>query len=115
MQSIYQDCTSIGICKQTHFIVMICSSLPGLDATSSMELLSHLNKLADSNRTVILTIHQPRLEIFHMFHKLVLLSDGRVKGSQCKFMYPNQTKLQILTRWLIMGHQRRPMRFLLVP
>ncbi len=50
----------------------------GLDATSSMELLSHLNKLADSNRTVILTIHQPRLEIFHMFHKLVLLSDGQV-------------------------------------
>ena len=55
----------------------------GLDATSSMELLSHLNKLADSNRTVILTIHQPRLEIFHMFHKLVLLSDGQV----CAYMH----------------------------
>ena len=50
----------------------------GLDATSSFDLLTHLNKLADSNRTVILTIHQPRLEIFHMFHQLVLLSDGQV-------------------------------------
>ena len=53
----------------------------GLDATSSLELLSHLNKLAESNRTVILTIHQPRLEIFHMFHQLVLLSDGKVCSS----------------------------------
>ena len=50
----------------------------GLDATASFELLTHLNKLADSNRTVVLTIHQPRLEIFHMFHQLVLISDGKV-------------------------------------
>jgi ABC-type multidrug transport system ATPase subunit len=50
----------------------------GLDATASFEILTHLNKLADSNRTVVLTIHQPRLEIFHMFHQLVLLSDGKV-------------------------------------
>ena len=51
----------------------------GLDATASQELLVHLNRLAESNRTVVLTIHQPRFEIFHMFHKLVLLSDGRVR------------------------------------
>lgn len=53
--------------------------MTGLDAASSFELLSHLNQLADSNRTVILTIHQPRLEIFHMFHRLVLLCDGKVR------------------------------------
>ena len=53
-------------------------SLIGLDSTASIELLSHLNNLADSNRTVVLTIHQPRLEIFHMFHKLILLSDGKI-------------------------------------
>jgi len=51
----------------------------GLDAASSFELLTHLNKLADSNRTIILTIHQPRLEIFHMFTRLVLLCDGKVR------------------------------------
>lgn len=50
----------------------------GLDATASHELLVHLNSLAASNRTVVLTIHQPRFEIFYMFHKLVLLSDGQV-------------------------------------
>lgn len=50
----------------------------GLDATSSMELLYHLDGLAKSGRTVILTIHQPRMEIFHMFDKLILISDGKV-------------------------------------
>ena len=50
----------------------------GLDATASLKLLKQLNKLAKSNHTVILTIHQPRLEIFHMFHQLVLLSNGKV-------------------------------------
>ena len=52
---------------------------PGLDATSSLELLTHLKNVANSNRTVIVTIHQPRLEIFQMFHRLVLLSEGKVK------------------------------------
>ena len=51
----------------------------GLDSTASLDLLTHLNKLAQSNRTVVLTIHQPRLEIFHMFHHLVLLSEGKVR------------------------------------
>lgn len=50
----------------------------GLDAASSVELLQHLNRVASSNRAVLLTIHQPRLEIFHMFHKIILLCQGRV-------------------------------------
>ena len=51
----------------------------GLDSTGSLDLLTHLNKLAGSHRTVILTIHQPRLEIFHMFDHLVLLTEGKVR------------------------------------
>ena len=50
----------------------------GLDASSSLELLTYLNRLAESNRTVVLTIHQPRLEIFHMFDKIMLLCQGQV-------------------------------------
>ena len=50
----------------------------GLDSASSIELLTHLNALAASNRTVVLTIHQPRLEIFHMFHRIIVLSEGKV-------------------------------------
>lgn len=51
----------------------------GLDASSSLELLNHLNLVAESGRLVILTIHQPRLEIFHLFHKILFLCDGQVK------------------------------------
>ena len=54
----------------------------GLDSASSIELLTHLNALAASNRTVVLTIHQPRLEIFHMFHRIVVLTDGKVRESE---------------------------------
>lgn len=50
----------------------------GLDATASIELLTHLNALAATNRTVILTIHQPRFEIFYMFDRLMLLTDGKI-------------------------------------
>ncbi|KAL9959093.1 hypothetical protein ACROYT_G036176 [Oculina patagonica] len=50
----------------------------GLDASSSLELLNHLNLVAESGRLVILTIHQPRLEIFHLFHKILFLCDGQV-------------------------------------
>ena len=55
----------------------------GLDAASSTELLTHLNALAASNRTVVLTIHQPRLEIFHMFNRILVLSDGKVHVRVC--------------------------------
>ena len=55
------------------------SLVAGLDSASSTELLTHLNALAASNRTVVLTIHQPRLEIFHMFHRVMILTDGKVR------------------------------------
>ena len=51
----------------------------GLDASSSLELLNHLNLVAESGRLVILTIHQPRLEIFHLFHKILFLCEGQVR------------------------------------
>lgn len=50
----------------------------GLDSTSSVELLQHLNKVASSNRAVLFTIHQPRMEIFHMFHRILILCQGHV-------------------------------------
>ena len=59
-------------------VIFLDEPTSGLDAASAIELLTHLNALADSNRTVILTIHQPRLEIFHMFHKVTILSEGKV-------------------------------------
>lgn len=51
----------------------------GLDASSSLELLQTLHCLALSGRTVILTIHQPRLEIYHLFDKILFLCQGQVR------------------------------------
>ena len=50
----------------------------GLDASSSYELLTYLNHVAASDRTVIVTIHQPRFEIFHLFSKIILLCRGQI-------------------------------------
>ena len=81
----------------------------GLDSASSTELLVHLNALAASNRTVVLTIHQPRLEIFHMFHRIVVLSDGKVSEIELpqegnhRYMYI----LYFLSRLPIMGYHKK--------
>ena len=61
------------------YLFIFCFCFSGLDATSSLELLNHLHLVAESGRLVILTIHQPRLEIFHLFHKILLLCDGQVR------------------------------------
>ena len=90
-------------------VIILDEPTSGLDSSSSFELLTHLNKLVDSNRTVIVTIHQPRLEIFHLFHKLVLLTDGKViYADKCA-----ETGSNFLTlfRLHIMEFQIKHMRF----
>lgn len=62
-------------------LIFLDEPTSGLDASSSLELLTHLHRVASSNRAVILTIHQPRLEIFHMFDKIMLLCQGQVRGT----------------------------------
>lgn len=48
----------------------------GLDASSAFQLVRTLKNLAAKGRTVIVTIHQPRSEIWGLFDNLVLLSRG---------------------------------------
>ncbi|XP_062523405.1 uncharacterized protein LOC134198090 isoform X2 [Corticium candelabrum] len=59
-------------------VIFLDEPTSGLDASSSMELLQHLRYMAMSGRLVVLTIHQPRLEIFHMFDRILFLCQGRV-------------------------------------
>jgi ABC-type multidrug transport system ATPase subunit len=37
-----------------------------------------VNKIAKAGRTVVLTIHQPRSDIYLLFDKLLLLAKGKV-------------------------------------
>lgn len=48
----------------------------GLDASSAFQLVQTLKNLAAKGRTVVLTIHQPRSEIWALFDNVILLSKG---------------------------------------
>ncbi|OCL02648.1 hypothetical protein AOQ84DRAFT_228715, partial [Glonium stellatum] len=48
----------------------------GLDATSAFQLVRTLKNLARKGRTVIMTIHQPRSEIWSLFDNIILLTKG---------------------------------------
>ena len=50
----------------------------GLDSASSLDILRSLSVLAETGRAVVVTIHQPRSEIFHSFDKILLLCKGQV-------------------------------------
>ncbi|KAI3868694.1 hypothetical protein MKX03_007494 [Papaver bracteatum] len=48
----------------------------GLDSRSAQQVVSILLELARGGRTVLMSIHQPSMNIFYMFHKFLLLSGG---------------------------------------
>ncbi|CAK9231345.1 unnamed protein product [Sphagnum troendelagicum] len=48
----------------------------GLDSTTALRILKVLQKNAQVGRGIVATIHQPSSRMFHMFDKLILLSEG---------------------------------------
>lgn len=48
----------------------------GLDASSAFQLVRTLKNLAAKGRNVVVTIHQPRSEIWGLFDNLIILSKG---------------------------------------
>ena len=48
----------------------------GLDATSTLEVMNVLRSLADEGKTIVMTIHQPRVEAFRLMDMLLLLAKG---------------------------------------
>ncbi|EEF39648.1 ABC transporter G family member 26 [Ricinus communis] len=57
-------------------LLLLDEPTSGLDSTSANRLLQVLQGLAKAGRTVITTIHQPSSRMFHMFDKLLLISEG---------------------------------------
>ncbi|KAI4130995.1 MAG: hypothetical protein LQ341_006404, partial [Variospora aurantia] len=69
--------TSLGVQMLANPSVLFLDEVTtGLDAASAFQLISTLKLLADKGRTIIVTIHQPRSEIWGLFDGLVLLSGG---------------------------------------
>ncbi|KAJ4992514.1 ABC transporter [Stagonosporopsis vannaccii] len=48
----------------------------GLDSTSAFQVVKTLQNLARKGRTIIVTIHQPRSEIWSLFDNVILLTKG---------------------------------------
>ena len=81
-------CLEIKLLFEVFNFILTFYTAAGLDASTARKLLMFLHGLVHPSgipgstvrckRAVILTIHQPRLEIFHMFDKLLLLSEGKV-------------------------------------
>ena len=57
-------------------ILFLDEPTSGLDSSSSMCVCSALRDMASVGITVIAVIHQPRYEIFNMFHRVLLLAKG---------------------------------------
>ncbi|KAF2445524.1 P-loop containing nucleoside triphosphate hydrolase protein [Karstenula rhodostoma CBS 690.94] len=49
----------------------------GLDSTSAYQIVKTLQNLARKGRTIIVTIHQPRSEIWSLFDNIILLTRGK--------------------------------------
>ncbi|KAL8948964.1 MAG: hypothetical protein Q9222_004886 [Ikaeria aurantiellina] len=69
--------TSLGVQMLANPSILFLDEVTtGLDAASAFQLIRTLKLLAIRGRTIIVTIHQPRSEIWDLFDRLVLLSGG---------------------------------------
>ncbi|KAL2920227.1 hypothetical protein HK105_200295 [Polyrhizophydium stewartii] len=59
-------------------VILLDEPTSGLDARASLELVSVLGHLSDHGYTVLVSIHQPRYEIFTLFSQVMLLAKGRL-------------------------------------
>jgi ABC-type multidrug transport system ATPase subunit len=50
----------------------------GLDSLMAVSIVECIKTLARSGKTIIFTIHQPSSELFEMFDKICLMSEGRL-------------------------------------
>ncbi|KAI3984453.1 hypothetical protein MKX01_027136 [Papaver californicum] len=57
-------------------LLLLDEPTSGLDSTTAQRILTTIKHLASGGRTVVITIHQPSSRLYHMFNKVVLLSEG---------------------------------------
>jgi ABC-type multidrug transport system ATPase subunit/pSer/pThr/pTyr-binding forkhead associated (FHA) protein len=60
------------LCDPT--VLFLDEPTSGLASSDSLKVIQHLHRLAQSGKTVLLTIHQPSTTIFRLFDDLILIS-----------------------------------------
>jgi ABC-type multidrug transport system ATPase subunit len=69
--------TSIGVQLLSNpSLLWLDEPTTGLDSTSAFQVIKTLQNLARKGRTIIVTIHQPRSEIWDLFDNVILLTRG---------------------------------------
>lgn len=75
-------------------ILILDEPTSGLDSFTSHNLVMTLSRLARGNRLVLLTVHQPRSDIFQLFDLVILISTGAtVYCGAAKEMVPYFTSI----------------------
>lgn len=59
-------------------VIFLDEPTTGLDSAIALEVMSAVRNLANQNRTIIATIHQPSRLTFELFDKVLILTAGRV-------------------------------------
>jgi ABC-type multidrug transport system ATPase subunit len=57
-------------------LLLLDEPTSGLDSTTAQRILNTLKRLAGGGRTIVTTIHLPFNRLYHMFDKVILLSEG---------------------------------------
>lgn len=63
-------------CRYVSGILILDEPTSGLDSFTAHNLVITLSRLARGNRLILLSVHQPRSDIFQLFDLVVLLSSG---------------------------------------
>jgi ABC-type multidrug transport system ATPase subunit len=79
--------TAIQLLVEPQFL-FLDEPTSGLDAGSTLALLKQLRALGDAGKTILITIHQPRIEVWEMFHHVLVLARGQV----CYHGVPSKAK-----------------------
>ena len=48
----------------------------GLDSNSTLDIVKTLSRLSHRGHTILVSIHQPRIEVFELFSKVIIVSKG---------------------------------------
>ena len=59
-------------------MVLLDEPTTGLDSYTARYLVKNLSDLAKQGKIVLLTIHQPSSDIFHMFDQIGIMSKGQM-------------------------------------
>lgn len=57
-------------------IILLDEPISGLDSYNALNILKTVRRIADTDRTVLLTIHQPSYKMMSYFDKIILMCEG---------------------------------------